>query len=237
MNSTVEKKWIEDFTIELRLREVRGDAIGDAVASVKELLADTGQAPEELFGTPRTYASQLELPLVDDAGIKPGATLSFGFGLLALLVYSPAIWAYFEGQQLGYSLPQLLLFSVPLAVMLTIPLYVNRLVRHPWIAFPLLIISTGAAVASALLAPSGAEQAWLQLNPLPVAVASAAVLFASALWGALNTARIPDDPIVDPLATPVEASGQRRLLLSTLPHALMPLSAVGMTVTAWLAHH
>lgn len=45
--------WIEYFTVELRLRRVSGPAIGDAVASVRELLADSGEGAEEAFGPAR----------------------------------------------------------------------------------------------------------------------------------------------------------------------------------------
>lgn len=41
MNPTkTDETWIEMFILELRVRRVPGAAIGDAVASVRELLAD-----------------------------------------------------------------------------------------------------------------------------------------------------------------------------------------------------
>lgn len=49
--------WIVDFTLALRLRSVRGDAIGDAVAVVREHLADSGENATEAFGDPRSYAA------------------------------------------------------------------------------------------------------------------------------------------------------------------------------------
>lgn len=234
MNATAEKKWIEDFILELRLREVRGDAIGDAVASVKELLADTGQAPEQVFGTPRAYANQLDLPLVENAGFDPRSTIGFGIGVLALLIYSPAIWAYFEGKPLGYSLPQLLLLLVPVLVVATIPLYVEKLIHKVWIIFPLLFLSSGAAVASTFLAPVTVEEAWLQVEALPVAAIAAVILVATAVWDVRKSTRIPDDPIINPLTTSKEPSGLTKFLLAALPPALMPLFALGLTITAWL---
>ena len=42
MKTMNEKKWLDAFILELRLREVRGEAIGDAAASVKELRSHKG---------------------------------------------------------------------------------------------------------------------------------------------------------------------------------------------------
>lgn len=233
MSNTAEKKWIDDFILELRLREVHGEAIGDAVASVKELLADTGQAPEQVFGTPRSYANQLDLPLVENAGFDPRATIGFGIGVLALLIYSPAMWAHFEGKPLGYSLPQLLLLLVPVLVVATIPLYVEKLIRKIWIIFPLLALCSGAAVASSFMAPATTEEAWLQVEALPVAAIAAVILVATAVWDIRKSTRIPEDPVIDPLATSKEPSDLTKVLLAALPPALMPLFALGITITAW----
>lgn len=234
MSTTAETQWIDDFIIELRLREVRGDAIGDAVASVRELLADSGEDPHRAFGTPREYAAQLELPLVEGAGANPGATLAQGLGVLALLVYVPAAWAFFGREPLGYSLPQLLLLLIPLVVVATLPLYLDKLVRHFWVLLAALGLCIAAAVASSFFAPAAGTTPWLRADALAVAAASALVLLATAAWGIRSTARSADDPIVDPLAAPGKPSARSRILSTVLPHALMPLFALGTAVAAWL---
>lgn len=234
MSTTAEKKWIDDFVIELRLREVRGDAIGDAVAAVKELLADSGENPLQAFGTPRQYAKQLELPLVEGAGFDPGATLAPALGALALLVYSPAVWAFFGDEPLGYSLPQVLLLLVPLLIVAALPLYLDKLVRHFWVFAAVFGLSIAAAIASASFAPAPGTTPWLRADALIVSAVSALVLLAAFLWGIRDSARTPDDPIVDPLSTPKESTGRGRIMASILPHALMPIFALGSTVAAWI---
>lgn len=234
MNPTTEKKWIDDFILELRLREVRGDAIGDAVASVRELLADTGQEPEQAFGTPREYAAQLELPLVASPGIAPASILPSAIGVLALLAYSSAVWAFFEGRELAYSLPQVLLLAVPVALVSALPWSINWLLRNLWGLAALMGLFTAVAFASAFLKPGAGSAPWLQIDALLATVVSGAVLLAMAVWGTVETARTPDDPIVDPHAAPKQARKTNHVLASALPHALMPFCALASTLAAWL---
>ncbi|MGL3806872.1 hypothetical protein ACSYDW_12330 [Paeniglutamicibacter sp. R2-26] len=230
MNSTDEKKWINDFTIELRVREVRGDAIGDAVASVKEFLADSGQAPLEAFGTPRQYADQLDLPLVEGAGLRPGATLAPTLAFLALLVNIPAVSALAGGTELGFSLPQLLLLLVPLLAVATLPFYLEKLVRRFWAPVVAWGICIVAAASSAFFAPTAGGVAWLSVDPLVAGVLSGLILLAASFWGMYETAHTPDDPIVAPLTSPRKSSSISNFLATVLPHALIPLVALGNTV-------
>jgi hypothetical protein len=45
--------------VALRLRDVPGDRIADALAEVDSHVAETGEAPEEAFGPPKQYAAAL----------------------------------------------------------------------------------------------------------------------------------------------------------------------------------
>ena len=103
MKTMTAKKWMDEFILELRLRDVRGDAIGDAAASVRELVADSGQDPLSAFGPPREYAAGLERPMVSQAGRTSwNDILAPAIGVLSFLFYTPALWAYFGGTGLGY---------------------------------------------------------------------------------------------------------------------------------------
>lgn len=48
-----DKQWLDEMIIELRLRNVRGPAIGDAVAAVETHCAESGESATEAFGHPR----------------------------------------------------------------------------------------------------------------------------------------------------------------------------------------
>ena len=56
---TNDKKWFDQLVMELRLRQVHGSAIGDTIASTRELLGDTGQRAEERSGQPETTLPRL----------------------------------------------------------------------------------------------------------------------------------------------------------------------------------
>ena len=56
-NAIDDATWFDEFTIELRLLGVRGDAIGDALASAREFLADSGTSALECFGSPKRYSA------------------------------------------------------------------------------------------------------------------------------------------------------------------------------------
>jgi hypothetical protein len=51
--------WRDALIAELRLREVPGDRIGEALAEVDAHCADSGQTPDEAFGDPVGYARTL----------------------------------------------------------------------------------------------------------------------------------------------------------------------------------
>lgn len=59
---TAVKPYTEQLIYELRLRDVPGDVIGDAVAQVESHLADTGEDPTEAFGSPADYAATFGEP-------------------------------------------------------------------------------------------------------------------------------------------------------------------------------
>ncbi len=51
--------WRDAFLVQLRMRDVRGTAIGDAIAEVDAHCAESGQEPAEAFGDPRQYADRI----------------------------------------------------------------------------------------------------------------------------------------------------------------------------------
>ncbi|WP_226347053.1 hypothetical protein [Agilicoccus flavus] len=60
--TTDDRKWIEEMILQLRLRDVRGGAIGDAVAQIESHCALSGESAAEAFGDPRDYARSLDFP-------------------------------------------------------------------------------------------------------------------------------------------------------------------------------
>jgi hypothetical protein len=51
--------WRDNFVIALRLRNISGSQIGDALAQIDAHCTDSGEAPEEAFGDPVAYATHV----------------------------------------------------------------------------------------------------------------------------------------------------------------------------------
>lgn len=228
------ESWIKDFILTLRLRDVRGDAIGDAVAVVRTHVADSGQDALTTFGDPRAYAEDLELPTVQGATWSSVGVMAPALSLVAVLVLGPAASAVFDGSTLGLPLPQLGLFLVPLTLMLALPYYFTYAVRHVWVFALVFIMATGAAALAGIFAPQRGTPAIMVLEPgwmLGVATATIAIATAWQLRSALTDA---PDPLVDPLQ-PSSAPERHEKLAAVLPALFMPAGAFIVLAVVWLA--
>lgn len=65
MNLSQNDQWYEDLVLELRLRDIRGEAIGDAVAAARSHCDDSGETPVAAFGDAREYGRSLEFSRSD----------------------------------------------------------------------------------------------------------------------------------------------------------------------------
>ncbi|MBX9246029.1 hypothetical protein ICW40_14580 [Actinotalea ferrariae] len=65
------KDYRGELLLALRLRDVPGPRIAEALAEVESHVAETGEDPLEAFGPPRAYADQL----ADSLGLPPGGSL------------------------------------------------------------------------------------------------------------------------------------------------------------------
>lgn len=81
-----DKQWIEDFVVELRLLDIPGDRIGDALATVEEHLVDTGEGVEEAFGPAKAYAAAIAESEARGGGISPTTILSSTLGVLGIIL-------------------------------------------------------------------------------------------------------------------------------------------------------
>lgn len=201
-NTPAHKKWLDELTLELRLKDVSGRSIGDALATVREFLADSGQSPEEAFGTPRVYAAELcgsaITPIRKD--LKSTVSLSTA-NLMVFLVFTAAMAPWLEGARLLLSGWQLTGMAFLAALVLALPLYLTFLLRHFWALVAVPVVGGTAGVLSATLTPKVASDAFLDLPPGPVLAISAALMVAISLAGTVSALREDPDPVVGPLDT------------------------------------
>lgn len=202
MNTTMtDKTWIDLFILELRMRHVSGAAIGDAVASVQELLADSGQSAEEAFGSAQEYASSLELPVMNPRQQALQVVFLPVLGLFAFLVFALASAAWFTGDLVLLSAPQAALLTVPviLTAMFSFPFYPRAVFRRRWLPVVLVMVAGLVSAAAAFLAPSTADDAWLTFSAFPLLIGTMCALVILSVIGTVATVRSGDgDEIVDP---------------------------------------
>jgi hypothetical protein len=99
-HETVEK-YSAELVKELREKEVSGRVIGDAIAQVESHIAEGGEDPTEVFGTPRAFAKQLARgrkksigwPLyIASAILALGGALLLLKGIFGVVRHQPLLW-------------------------------------------------------------------------------------------------------------------------------------------------
>lgn len=225
---TSDKKWFDELTLELRLRQVHGSAIGDTLASVRELLHDTGQSAEEAFGPAREYADSLDLPADPDHDWLRRSLWPSLVGLLAFLLFNQAVMSLVRAEQMLVSPAQLALLLVPVVLIALLPLYIDAAVRHFWILLVLVMMGSLSGVFSAVVAPRTTAEAWLAVDPLPWVIGSTFVMIAQSVLNTVRTVHsTSDDAITDPLSAG-RSTGTGATVFLHLTNWLFPILALGM---------
>ena len=204
---TENEKWLEGLTIELRLLDVNGTRIGDAVATAREFLADSGALAEESFGSARHYAAELSLPATADAakGVW-GATLRSGLGLLGLMALTQTVVPLTHQTDVTVGLGVLLITVVVLAISAFLPRLLPTIVRilpHGKVKAFVAGAAAGLAVTLVLVLISlwSADRIVFSVPALPVFIVAVVLLIAPPLW-----AQFQHSDQVDPIVPPGSAS-------------------------------
>lgn len=236
-NTANHKKWLDQLTMELRLNDVSGKSIGDALATVEEFLSDSGQSPEEAFGTPREYAAELSGGAIKPIKKDMKSTVSLSTAnLVVFLVFSAALSPWLEGTRLLLGGWQLTAVAFLAALVLALPLYLTFLLRHFWALIAVPIVGGAAGLLTAMLTPKVAGDAFLDLPPVPVLIISAGLMIALSLAGTVTALSEAPDPVVSPLDTATTVSTKDRWLV-ILTRWLFPVFAlVLLGITALLTY-
>lgn len=196
-----EQEWLDELVRELRIQGVTGAAIGETVASVKEFMADSRTPPLDEFGPARDYASTLDLPTIP-AGKTRNAVWRSGIGIAGFLGFNIAIMPWLRHEQLAMNAIELLWMLVPLALVATLPFYLNAGIRQLWVLVAAYCVSMAAMILSSVAAPQPGEQAWIAVNPAPLLLTSVLAMLAVSVAGTISATRDPDDRLRDPLENP-----------------------------------
>lgn len=205
--ATDNKKWFDEFVVELRLRGVLGSSIGDAVASARELLADTGESATDAFGSARDYATSLDLPRETGQSWASRGLWPSLIGLVAFMVFVQACSAQVQNEPILISPAQLAMLAAPALLIAFLPLYIHVAVRRPWLLVVLVLIGGGFGFLASAMSPPTPAEAWLTLSPLPWLVATAIAMILVSIWNTIHTLR---RGTIDDITDPAVAVSQNR---------------------------
>lgn len=232
-------EWCDAFVLELRLRDVPGPVIGERLAEVEGHCAEAGEPPSAAFGDPADYARQIyeESSPERVSGVWTIAALAAG-QVVAMLVGTGAVQTWARGEQLAYTLLQLICLALVALLLLCLPRLLRPLLAHPWVVGTgLVILVTAAAVVPKLAGPSGSTTT-LSVPPAVVAIGLFAVVLALS-W--IQHHELRRDAANNPVTSPLQPSPRtdpathqpRRSML--LPSALIPVAYLALGATAWLS--
>lgn len=227
--NTTDDRWYDALVLELRLRQVRGDAIGDAVAGARELVEDSGSSAEQMFGPARDYAAALTLPSAPRyewvrTGLWPALV-----GLLAFLVFSQAVTAWVRSEQMLFSPLQIAFATTPVVIVAFLPLYIDAVMRRTWMLVVLVLVGAAGGFLSGVVAPSTPEEAWVAVGATPWVVSTAIVMVALSILMTVRSRRAgSDDAVTDPRSAAPAENGPGARVATIATNWLFPILALGM---------
>jgi hypothetical protein len=229
MQQTSDKKWFDQLVMELRLRQVHGSAIGDTIASARELLSDTGQQAEEAFGPARDYAAALELPSAPKNDWIRKALWPSLLGLLAFLLFNQTVVSWTRSELLLVSPAQLAFLATPVILIALLPLYLEAVMRRIWVCVVITAICMLSGLLSAVMTPTDRTEAWLAVDPLPWLIGSALVMVALSIMNTIRSSHSKDDyDITNPLSGPTDNAGTGARAFVHVTNWLFPILALAM---------
>ena len=122
-------RWVEDFIVELRLLDVPGDRIGDALATVEEHLVDTRESVEEAFGSPRDYAASIAESEPRTEGVDAATVISSGLGIFGIVVAPRALTAFLDNTQVSVTNGDLAALALLIALLGGVVAFAGPLMR------------------------------------------------------------------------------------------------------------
>lgn len=210
--------WETDFVVELRLLDVSGQDIGDALEQVRSHCAESGEDARTAFGDPAEYARSLGLPAqkVRFAGMLVGT----GAGLVGMFLALWGFTSWLDGETVAITVGRIV---AAVALVLAAPLllrYLRTVLERPWFAVVLAVVGLAAVV----VAPIVLTTALAHLPALAVTAVGLVVVIGTAVWEHRGGA--PADAVVSPVA---EGRRTGRASVSTW---LLPVGTVALLALA-----
>lgn len=225
--SATHKSWVEPFIMELRLANVPGTAIGDALETVRTHCADSGETPRDAFGDPKDYARSLGLAGEPDSTLLP-VIITSTVSLAAFFIFSAAFKAWARSDAFALNDISIVAIAGALASALAATLTLRWWAEKP-LRFSIFAVAVAGFAILGAFATNLDRPVLLTLPSLGVVVAAAVILVGIAVFSTARELRSPDtDPLISPFDTPETLGRKSRnsRLLIILGIWLLPLIAL-----------
>lgn len=230
----VERAWLDAFVVELRLRDVPGDRIGDAVAEVDSHCAESGEGAVEAFGDPVAYARSLGLaPLPGADGEVRRVVAGVAAQLVGMVLVPTAVAALARGDRVGVTAGVLVAVLLGLAAAGGLAIGTDRVLRlvldRPVVAWACLMAACVAVALPAVLWRS-------TLLELPAGVVAGAGLVALVAGVVVERRALgaPDPVVVPEAAGGTDARPAGRAAVGAAAF-LVPAATVVLAAASWFA--
>ncbi|MCM0639672.1 hypothetical protein [Cellulomonas wangsupingiae] len=232
----VDPAWVDAFVLELRLRDVPGDLVGDALAEVESHVLDAGTSADDAFGDPRAYAATIAETAARPTPDEPGAMVPPALGGAALVVAITGIVAWLGDGAVDVTGGTLAVVGAVLALPFVVQRYgtpvLRYLVESSFWRIWLLVTASGLLLAGVALVGRAWQVATVAAPALTVP--ALVVVAVAAVLGLRDASDV--DPLLPPGAdrATAEAAIRRdtrrlRLLTSTIQVGFVA-GAVGFAV-------
>lgn len=225
--SATHKSWVDPFIVELRLDNVPGAAIGDALETVHAHCADSGETPHEAFGDPKDYARSLGLAGKPDTTLLP-VIITSAVSLATFFIFSAAFKAWARSEAFAINDVSLVAMAGALVAALAAIFTLRWWAEKP-LRFSIFAVAVAGFGILGGFAANMNRPMLLSLPSLGVVVTAAVVLVGTAIIATLRELRSTN---ADPLVSPLESSqairgkaqrGRRAMLVAAW---MLPLVAV-----------
>ncbi len=227
------RSWLDELAVELRLRHVRGEAIGDAVSSVESHLAESGESATEAFGDPRSYAESLEFPPDQYVSTSPaswtGVLAPVVTGILGLTLAVDTVPALRDGHAVEVTWGRLAALALLALIMVTAARALGPILRHPVLSS----VTFGVAVVGLGLLPVLLQTPAFTVPALPALAVAGLFLVASVVTGYRQRSQ-PADRITDPVSgTDRYPDARPAGLVRPLVPWVFVLATLGLGAVTW----
>lgn len=225
---SVDKDWRDDLIIELRLLDVPGDRIGDALMTVEAHITESRESAQEAFGDARTYAQALASGAEPKRWpVTPAVIAGAVVGVLGMLTITKAFSAWLAGEPVQVVRGDVVSLGVLVLLLLaTIAMFTQVfrfVVDHTWLTFAISFVGLGAIFALPTLL---LRHPLLEAPSLTAGLVGLGLLAVSSVLMFVQTSQ--QDEITAPGHSPSRTNG------SLTAAMILPVVTLGMLLITWI---